>query len=55
MSAPVDDLRQQAAEETVEQAEQDAVVDLDEVDREAALERLHREPDDDQVIPWRAP
>jgi hypothetical protein len=47
------DLRQQAAEETLEQAEFDAVVDLEDVGRAAALEQLHREPDDDQPA-WRA-
>jgi hypothetical protein len=52
----LEDLRQQAAEEAVEQAEHEAVVDLDElpVDRDAALEQLHREPDDDQPA-WRQP
>jgi hypothetical protein len=54
VSGAVEDLRQRAAEEAVEQAEHDAVVDLDEepVDREAALEQLYREPEDDQP-PWR--
>lgn len=55
MSAPVDDLRQQAAEDAAEQAEQDAVIELVQVDHEAALEQLRQEPDDDQVVAWRQP
>jgi hypothetical protein len=43
-----------AGEELLEQAELDGVVDLEDVDRAAALEQLHREPDDDQPT-WRAP
>jgi hypothetical protein len=46
------DLRQQAAEETLEQAELDAVVDLEDADRAAALRALHAEKDDDQPR-WR--
>jgi hypothetical protein len=52
MSARFEDLRQQAAEEALAQAEQDAVVDLDDLDAEQALAQLRREPDDDQVVPW---
>lgn len=51
------DIRQQAAEALVKQAELDAVVDLDDLPhaREAALEQLHREADDDQPVAWRGP
>jgi hypothetical protein len=63
---PVDVL-QQLAEAAMQEAEQDAVVDLDdvlvaveklkfsEVDYEAALEQLHHEPEDDQPVAWRRP
>jgi hypothetical protein len=53
MSGAAENIRQQAAEETVEQAELDSVLDLDDVDRDAALAQLRHEPEDDQVIPWR--
>ncbi len=48
------DLLQRCAEELHEQGERDAVVDLEDVDRAAALVQLHREPDDDQPV-WRRP
>lgn len=44
MSGAIEDLRQRAAEETLEQAELAAVVEDDALDEG---------PDDDQVIPWR--
>jgi hypothetical protein len=48
------DLIQKAAEDELEQAELDAVIDVGEDEREAALERLRREPDDDdQPVSWR--
>lgn len=46
------DITQRAGEELLEQAERDAVVDLDDLDAEQALAQLHREPDDDQPR-WR--
>jgi hypothetical protein len=54
VSDPLEDLIQRAAEEAAAEAECEAVVDLDElpVDRDAALDQLHREPDDDQPA-WR--
>jgi hypothetical protein len=56
MSVPLDDLRQQRAEEALELAELESVIDLDDedvpVDHEAAIERLRHEPDDDQPD-WR--
>jgi hypothetical protein len=54
MSGALEDLVQRAAEEALAQAELDAVVDLDDADRAAALEQLHGEPDDDQPV-WRRP
>lgn len=61
MSGALDDLRQKWAEQAAERRESQAVIDLegldlDEngeqlVDRDEALERLHREDDDDQL--WR--
>lgn len=46
------DIAQVAGEELLAEAERAAVVDLDDIDREAALAQLHREPDDDQPA-WR--
>ena len=56
MIDPLDDLRQAAAEAEVEQAELARVIDVDGelLDQATVLEQLHREPDDDQVIPWRS-
>lgn len=48
------DIAQTAAEELLAEAEQAAVIDLEDIDREAALAQLHREPDDDQPV-WRQP
>ncbi len=53
MTGEVEDIRQQAAEEAIERAEHDAVVDLDDIDR--AAEQFHREADDDQPVVWRRP
>jgi hypothetical protein len=50
VSLDLDDLRQTAAEEEAELAEQEGVVDVDneQVDPEAAIQALRAEPDDDQ-------
>jgi len=55
MPAPLEDLLQRWAEEAAERAQLDAVVDLDDgdVDLEAAIERLHHEPDPEVTSPWR--
>lgn len=56
MSDPLEDLIQRAAEEAAAKAELDAVRDIGEgeevVDREAAIEALRAEPEDDQPA-WR--
>jgi hypothetical protein len=55
----LDDLAQRWAEEAAERAELDGAWDIDDhvddVDPTDALERLHREADDDQPIVWRRP
>jgi hypothetical protein len=45
MSGRVEDIRQELAEALALEAEQAAVIDLEDIDREAALAQLHREPD----------
>ncbi len=52
MSGRVEDIRQELAEALALEAEQAAVIDLEDIDREAALEQLRREPD--QSV-WRQP
>lgn len=55
MSDRVADIRQRAAEEQTERAELDAVIDLEQIDREAVLEQLHAEDDreSDNPVAWR--
>lgn len=60
MGGQLADIRQQAAEELLQQAELEGVLDIDAgddgdevvLDREAALRALHLEDDDDQPA-WR--
>ena len=55
MSVDPLDVLQVAAEEQAEQTELASVIDLDGIDREAALRELHAEADEDNPVVWRRP